>query len=201
MFNSFCRAALTHAPLANSGKLPFQGKQFLKHLPEAGLTISKNKTNYMVVNWKKGGCFISSLAGENFGVVAKNKKTDLFTSQISNKGKLIYTKDNKVLIESNLLPFEIMYPSVLKFLFLRLLCISLMRNRHFNIFVKRVLVKLLVLKKEKGVAVARREINLIDSSYHDYWVKNPWLLEFTCVPKFHASHMASQGYWQLSDDQ
>ena len=149
MFNSFCRAALTYAPLSNSGKLPFQGKQFLKHLPEAGLTISKTKNNYMVVNWKKGGCFISSLAGENYGVVAKNKKTDLFTSQISNKGKLIYTKDNKVLIESNLLPYEIIYPSVLKFLFLRLLCISLMRNRHFNIFIKRVLVKLLVLKKEK----------------------------------------------------
>ena len=201
MFNSFCRAALTHAPLADRGKLPFQSKQFLKHLPEAGLTISKIKNNYTVVNWKKGGCFSSSLTGENFGVVAKNKKTGLFASQISNKGKLIYTKDYKVLIESNLIPFEIIYPSVLKFLLLRLLCISLMRNRHFNIFVKRVLVKLLVLREKKGVAVARREINLKDSSYHDYWVENPRLLEFTCVPKFYATHMASQGYWQLSDDQ
>ena len=77
----------------------------------------------------------------------------------------------------------------------------LMRNRQINIFVKRILVKLLVLKKKKSVAVARRDINLNDASYHDYWVKNPRLLEFTFVPKFHATHMASQGYWQMSDDQ
>ena len=134
MFNSFCRAALIYAPLTNAGKLPFQDKQFLNHLPEAGLTISKSKNNYMVINWKKGGCFNSSLVGENFGMVAENKKKFLFASQISNRGTLIYKTDSKIVIESSLIGFKAIYPSVLKFLLLRSLCITLMRNRHINIF-------------------------------------------------------------------
>ena len=82
MFNSFCRAALIYAPLTNAGKLPFQDKQFLNHLLGRPNNIEIKKY-FMVINWKKGGCFNSSLVGENFGMVAENKKKFLFASQIS----------------------------------------------------------------------------------------------------------------------
>ena len=207
MFTSFCRAAAgastKHAeatPLPHARAEPFQ-----RHFPMAGWIITKNPHDYSIVNWRKSTIHYVSATHQvcDGGALASDSNQRWFTSQTAGEAaRLISADPSHIVIEASLVRYHVSFPTPLNMVVLRLLCVSVMRIPALNALIKQLLVWLLVSRKPTSNNLVRRSITLQPTLHiEDSWIKNPARLTLSPAPcAFHATHMASQGYWQHGDD-
>lgn len=209
MFNSFCRAAAAAAerPLPPAEPLPFdQDGSELKRFDEAGLVFDRSGGCYTVVNWRKGGVvqrYGGSVSLVDAGVCARDREGCWYTGQLPGEGtKVEWPRRDTLCIEGPLTKYHVSLPSPLDFIVLRILCLTVMRFRWSRDGIKRILVHLLITRRRTVRAVFRRTIRFGPAfSIEDEWaVPADGIERVEGAKAFQAIHMASQGYWQRSDD-
>ncbi|WP_193370352.1 hypothetical protein [Pelagibius marinus] len=209
MFNSFCRAAAAAAerPLPQAEPLPFeQDGSDLKRFDDAGLVFERSDGCYTVVNWRKGGVvqrYSGSSSQVDAGVCARDREGHWYTGQLAGEEtKIEWPSRDTLCIEGPLTKYHVSLPSPLDFIVLRILCLTAMRFRWSRDAIKRILVHLLITRRRSAKAVFRRIIRFRPAfSIEDKWVVPAEGIERVESAKaIQAIHMASQGYWQRSDD-
>ena len=212
MFNSYAwSATLVKAKKAtvnekNPGNLPCEEKEpFRKNFKEAGILVERGYDHYSIINYKKGGVVYhfnqKNLNYIDTGVVIRSPLGTLGSNHFYDKNKTLTIEDNRVLIKNRISAMPKKLSSPLKFLVLRFLCFTVFRSSRIREFTKRLLVKYLITKPKPWPIWNEREIllgenlKIIDQcdskrGYEKVEVKNPF------VP----IHMASQGYWQIQDE-
>ena len=136
------------------------------------------------------------------GILLKDKNNKLYSNQIWNNSNKIYLKNNEIKIVSYFSKLNKQLPNPYNYLILRLMNISIMRFRFLRELVKQQLAKLLITNKKIKKTTNNRiiqlgeEIKITDRqkgiSNKDILIKGDF---------FSAIHMASQGYWQIQDEE
>jgi len=214
MFNAYCWAAalFERSKGESSGKeqkVPAQSEGlWRKQFPEAGLLVDKGREHYTVISSSKGGV-VYHYPGDgrkpliDTGVLARAPGGKLYSSQAHQDDNRVRMEGDRMIVWAPMVRVHDRLPSPLEFLILRLLNITLMRNRHFRGLIKRILVRMLITGKKSLPLVNRREILLgRELSVTDTWegeAEGFTRIEYSRA--FGAIHMASQGYWQSQDDE
>ena len=111
-------------------------------------------------------------------------------------------KNNEIEIYSTFAKLEKNLPNPYNYLILRLLNISIMRIGFFREIIKQKLAKILITNKDFIKIKNTRSIKLgskIDFNDSQFGLsKNYTIVKDT---PFSAIHMASQGYWQIQDEE
>ena len=134
-----------------------------------------------------------------------NIRTALFNWLFARHGEgqlIVRIEDTVIDVWALLVEPNQSYPDPIKFIILRLLSLTFMRNKTFGKWIKKILVWLLINRKQKSEVTNHRKIKLGKSfTIIDEIDKLPadWSREDHDGP-FWAIHMASQGYWQKQDD-
>jgi hypothetical protein len=210
MFNAYCWAAVSWRDVdVTKAVLPLPAQSaeaFRRSFPETGLWVDAGPGHYTVVNTHKGGIVAHFPRGKaaiiDAGVVVRDASGRLGSSQA-------FSKDNRVTLESDLLTVEAVIspmpkqlPTPLKFLLLRLLCLTLFRLRPLREWVKRMLVRLLITRRQLWPVRNIRQICLGPRlTVSDQLIAVPGYQAIPDPGPFVAIHMASQGYWQLQDEE
>ena len=210
MFNAYCMAAaLYSADDVSNQHLPCHRETLgLVHFPKAGMVIYGDESNYSIIATHKGGVCYSfpkdkkDIAKIDTGIVYQDDKGKMYSNQI-------YQSDNKVIfnhktieITSQLFQVNQPLPSPSKFIILRGLALTIMRNQFALSVFKKMLVWLLINRKKKSTVTHVRQVQIgkeviiTDKTYNK---PNHWLQLSPDMP-FTVIHMASQGYWQKQDD-
>lgn len=207
-FNAYCHASVMDEQYRSSSEilLPFQRweKQRI-HFPEAGIIIDKGEDHYTIVNTHKGGV-VSHFAkkGESKfddGVVFRNKYGALASTQSYNTRNQFVLSEDKVTIESPIIEMPKKSPTPFQFLILRILGLTFFRSYHLRELVKQFLVRLLITRKRNWSFTNKRniyfgpEIKVNDESNTPKAFK-----KINGIKRFVSIHMASQGYWQIQDE-
>jgi len=217
-FNSYCWAAtvldenirgnlLDSSFVKNVPKLPYEReKDFRKIFKDSGIIIDSSKNHYTIISAKKGGVLMhfknNKLIIKDCGILLKDKNNKLYSNQIWNNSNKIYLKNNEIKIVSYFSKLNKQLPNPYNYLILRLMNISIMRFRFLRELVKQQLAKLLITNKKIKKTTNNRiiqlgeEIKITDRqkgiSNKDILIKGDF---------FSAIHMASQGYWQIQDEE
>ncbi len=210
MFNAYCWAATLWSQMEDKRAvlaLPAQGgKVFRRSFPQAGLWIDAGPGHYTIVSTHKGGVVAHFVPGKvafiDAGVVVRNASGRLGSSQS-------FSEDNKVSLEGDLLsvratisPMPKQLPTPLQFLVLRLLCLTIFRLRPLREWGKRLLVRLLITRRQQWPASNARQICLGPMlTVSDELIANTGYRSVPGLGPFVAIHMASQGYWQRQDEE
>lgn len=210
-FNSFCWAAILveknkHRE-AKITDLPCLQKDsnriFFKN---AGLTIDRGPRHYTIISSHKGGVVYHFLDDKkpkiNAGVIVENPKQIKGSTQAYSTGNQVENFDNMIIVTSKFSPMPKRLPGPFEFLSLRFLSLTFFRIRTFREIVKRVLVKLLITRKDYWPGKNVRTIYLGENLEIKDNVELP--ADFKIISAtgyFVAIHMASQGYWQIQDEE
>ena len=104
-----------------------------------------------------------------------------------------------MIIQSELEPVKQILPSPLKFIILRTLSITVFRSKILGNLVKQLLARILLSENKKTIGRVERHIFLSTGIVTDKILSGD--IELIADARgFIPSHMASQGYWQVSDD-
>jgi hypothetical protein len=213
MFNAYCwAAALSHAsdPALTSQEYPTipaqSGEPFRRRFPQAGLMVDRGARHYTVVNTHKGGVVAhfrdDAPALIDAGVVVRNRKGILGSSQAfspENPGQL---DGDRLTVDAGVGPMPKQLPTPLKFLALRLLCVTFFRSYHLRERVKQWLVWLLITRRQRWPVRNRRTIHLgPDLAISDELTMANGFVRENAPRAFISIHMASQGYWQCQDEE
>ncbi|WP_259781262.1 hypothetical protein [Aestuariispira ectoiniformans] len=209
MFNSFCRAAVaaTKKTEPEGQSLPFEREgSETKRFDDAGLLFHRSSGAYTVINWKKGGVvqrYSEKSCQVNAGFCARDRKGDWYTGQlVSDHIETEWLNSETLCVKGPLLKYHVALPSSFQMIVLRLLGLTALRFKCTRNAIKKILVYLLITRKRVSGAIFKRTIKLgPDFSIEDTWdVPVAGLERVEHVNSFQAIHMASQGYWQCSDD-
>ena len=202
MFNAYAWAAV-HPRTHTDAIIPCRAKPFRRHFDEAGLLIDRGKSHYSILSLSKGGV-VYHFENEkarliDCGVVIQARNGDQASTQNWSQHRTTVHEES-VEIESDLLPMQRQETSPLKYLALRFLCLSVMRNSWIRERVKQLLVKLLITRRAAAVGTSRRRITLGQNlRITDETSESGGYKTLEKRYSFVAIHMASQGYWQQSD--
>tara|TARA_B100000242_G_C43055458_1_gene493949 strand:+ start:2549 stop:4198 length:1650 start_codon:yes stop_codon:yes gene_type:complete len=217
-FNSYCWAAtVLEENIKNNQehksdtkyypRLPCERiEKFRKIFKDSGIIIDSSKNHYTIISAKKGGVLMhfknNKLIIQDLGILLKDKKNKLYSNQIWNESNKIHLKNNKLTINSYFAKLNKQLPNPYNYLILRFMNISIMRFKLLRELAKKKLAKFLIMNKNIKKAINTRtiilgeEIKISDSqigiSKKDTLIKGE---------NFSAIHMASQGYWQIQDEQ
>lgn len=208
IFNSYCWAAsLLEEEQAsdNIPLLPFMSNEpFTNFYNKAGLFIDRGIDHYTIINTSKGGIIYHYCNGSpkviNGGIVIKNNNNK-YGSALS--GSLVnFSSDKKTIeISSSIGPMPKSRPGPWQFLILRLCSVSLFKSFLFREWVKKSLVKFLITEKKSWPIKNIRTIYLGKSlRFEDKTSNSNGFKVVTDVDNFVPIHMASQGYWQIQDE-
>jgi len=177
-----------------------------KYFKEAGLIVDKRKDSYTIISAHKGGVVYSYQGAHckiDTGVVIKDTKGRLYSSQGYNQDNQVALDDDKISITAKFSCMKKQLPSPLQFILLRILNITVMRSSNMGNWIKKQLVRYLITGKNFAPLSNQRTINLDNTlEISDEFKGN--ISEFQKVSistPFSAIHMASQGYWQRQDDE
>ncbi len=214
MFNAYAWAAalasVPHTSESSASKLltiPCRDGQLnRKYFPLAGLLLDRGPAHYSIICTHKGGVVYHFQAGHNAfinaGVVIRNKKGHYASSQAYNQQNIVRQLDEwrfEIISQMTAMPKQL--PGPLKFLVLRLFCLTLFRSVLLREWIKRQLVNLLITRHKYWPAFNRRIISLGEALLIEDQINLPTgyqLVENAEV--FVSIHMASQGYWQIQDE-
>jgi hypothetical protein len=177
-------------------------KSKTRNFPDAGLYLHRNKDYISTINVKRGGWFSltknssDSSTVINPGPVAKTDNGKVLRAV---RGKLISYSRDKMIIKSDLEIIERMLPSPIKFIILRVLSLTIFRSVRLGNSIKKLLAKLLILENGKNYGSVERTIIFSTGVATDKILSGDVKL-ITNTDGFSPSHMASQAYWQVSDD-
>lgn len=210
MFNAYCWAAelwnemdATTAVLA----LPAQGgKAFRRSFPQAGLWVDAGQGHYTIVNTHKGGVVAHFLSGKvaliDAGVVVRSASGRLGSSQAFSEHNQVALDGDLLRVEATISPMPKHLPTPLQFLVLRVLCLTIFRLRPSREWVKRLLVHMLITRRQGWPVSNVRQISL--GPLLTVSDQLTTATGYRAVPdpgSFVAIHMASQGYWQQQDEE
>ena len=210
MFNSYAWAACIEHKNKNSYKgdinLPMNSKKIsCKHFNDAGIIIDKGMNHYTIISTFKGGVIYhfnkKNKLQIDSGILLKNKINKIGSNQSFNKNNYVKIKNNTIYIESIISTMPKRIPTPFQFLIIRILSISVFKVKFLREFFKRTLVRLLVTRKNYWPVKNIRKIKLGENlSYTDQInPKNDYkLIKNNHI--FVSIHMASQGYWQIQDE-
>lgn len=213
MFNAYCWAAVLaknteRACVADIQLLPALNNQPLRqHYPQAGLLIDRGERHYSIISIHKGGVVNHFVDGKlvchDVGLVVRNPEGRIGSTQTySSINRVVWYGDQQFVIECNFSPMPKQLPGPWQFLVLRLFCISVFRFSTIREFVKKQLVRLLITGAKPWPANNKRTIKLgVDLTIEDESVLPGGYQRISNIPTFVPIHMASQGYWQIQDEQ
>jgi len=210
MFNSYCIASGgVEASNKVCPQMPCHDENFgLVHFPDAGLIVHGDNHAYTVVSSNKGGvCYhfprVNGIRPViDFGAVYQGQNGKHFSTQAFDQKNMVRIEDAVIDVWARLVEPNQSYPGPVKFIILRLLSLTFMRNTIFRKWIKKILAWLLVNRKRKSEVTNHRKIKLGKKfAILDEVDKLPadWSREDHDGP-FWTIHMASQGYWQKQDD-
>ena len=187
---------------ANARKKPEIEKCTIKErsFKDAGLIQKSTIKGKMVINTRRGGWFCMVDSDGNNRVfeepVARDCRGHILRPV---RGILKSQSQDQIKIESELEISERMLPTAFKFIILRALSLTLFRSVVLGNFVKYVLVSLLISDGKAVKGRVSRTINITNGTFHDVLLSGK--VELVENSRFFSPmHMASQGYWQVSDD-
>ena len=210
IFNDYAIAAYYNKKVKKKAKpliLPYQKKNFKTWFSKSGWFVESGKGFYTIINFKKGGAYVhfknSKERYEDPGLVAKSVNRKLFTSFNSKALNIAKLKFNARKLEVNfkLSVTNHQYPTPIKFIILRVLSLTVFKSLYIGNLIKISLANYLIKKRKiSNVEVKRsymlgknfKVLNKISEQNKFKVLENN--------KNFSNMHMASQGYWQISDD-
>ena len=212
LFNDYALAAVEYASrpkeeTAHASSLPSDGPAFRKHFSEAGLFIDRGPRHYTIISTHKGGALLhfedDICVLNDPGFVAKDTKDRIFTSQFYDRNTKVDSQGDNLKITANIRPVKRQLPTPFRFIILRILSLTLFRSLRLGNAIKNILAKLLVTAKPRPIGTVVRTVTLgKNMKYTDRMDNESSEQQLTAIkaPRFSAIHMASQGYWQKSDN-
>lgn len=218
-FNSYCWAAALMADnnslfssvdagnLENNLTLPALDASLMrKHFPQAGLLINRGMQHYTIVSTHKGGVVYHFVAGkakiQNAGIVVRHAGGALGSSQSYSTSNKTNLHGDTLEIRAAITPMPKQLPSPLQFIALRILCVSLFRFAALREWVKQQLVRMLITGAKPWPAWNTRVIQLGEKlTFTDEPSLPSGYAQCSDVKTFVPIHMASQGYWQVQDEE
>ncbi|MDR7866259.1 MAG: hypothetical protein RIN56_05525 [Sporomusaceae bacterium] len=211
MFNSYCWAAALAKSVKDSsiqlGLLPCSDTRLKDvHFQQAGIFIKSTPEHYTVVAIKKGGVVASySRDGTNRmidgGSIVVRERT-AYSTQIFGEHETEWDNGTlSVTVEPRAINHR--YPKPWQFILLRVLNITMMRNRWFNGIIKKMLVAMLMTNIKKYGTTLIRKINFSGGLAHvrcEWKEYKPEHAQLYSGGEFKSIHMASAGYWQRGDE-
>lgn len=197
LFNDTVLAAVHFKQRKHSRKSDIQ----TMHYEDAGLLVHRGESHITTVNTRRGG-WISRIPinkGQRSIECEPAGHDDKGRLLCAKNGEVVSFQDNKLEIRADFFPVQRMMPSPFKFIILRGLSMTVFHSLHGGNWIKRMLSALLLKSSGSPAGWVIRRIDLntgeIDDEVHD--------TSFTPLKDatgFSPMHMASQGYWQVSDD-
>ena len=210
-FNAYCWAAVLYEQRKayDKSKLQVPCMQAIsqrKYFVDAGLLIDQGVEHYTIVNTHKGGVLYHFRNGKSViqdaGVVVRDKKGMAASTQGFCTDNPAQLKGDILTVQASLQAMPRRLPTPFKFMGLRLLCLTVFRSRTLREWVKRILVKLLITRNKALPAKNTRTITLgIGLTIQDQTDLPPRCQKMENPGPFVAIHMASQGYWQIQDEE
>jgi len=203
-FTSYCLAA--SKPRVESEKpLPVKQKPFQESFKQAGLFIDHGQDHHTIVSTSKGGVVYHYVEGRlkvcNPGLASQSAKKS-YSTQAYDPTNPVGIKDGEITVECKFTPVLRRLPTPFQFIILRILNLTIMRNYGARDMVKQFLVKFLITGKMKHLGINRRVIKLgKDLQIGDTPTLPPGMNALHQTKPFSAIHMASQGYWQIQDEE
>lgn len=210
MFNAYCWAAAEMAARGVSTLPPVlparTGVRQRIRFEQAGLLVDAGPSHYTIVSLHKGGACYHFVNGRrariDAGVLARARNGKWYSSQSYQLAPVCSVDGDRVTVTAPLVRVNRQLPGPLQFAVLRVLTLTLMRSLVLGNLIKQMLVKMLITGARPSGASNRRTIVLgPDMTISDALEGDRQGLERVDQPEFSAIHMASQGYWQLSDEQ
>ena len=179
---------------------------FRKDFPQAGMVLDRGADHYTVVNYKKGGVVQHYLDGQlnriDAGIVIKSSREKFGSSQHYDVRAEIEFKNSIITIKSQIAEMPKRLPTPFQFLILRMLCFSVFRFSGIRELIKRALVKFLITRPKLWPIWNTRKIELgRDLRIHDEYCLPSGYGAIPDLKAFVPIHMASQGYWQMQDEE
>lgn len=195
-FNDMVLAAVNAQNLHDDDLPPAETRNF----PDAGLYVHRSEASTVTVNVKRGGWMtVTPDAGMTQVRPEPTAQTPDGVVLRPVRGAITKQTDDVMVIEADLEQVERMLPTPLKFIVLRLLSLTAFRSARLGNQVKRMLAKLLLSEKGKSSGRIERTIALAAGTVTDKIISGD--ARIIGAPRgFSPMHMASQGYWQVSDD-
>lgn len=213
MFNAYAWAASIRAS-RNSSKSPLLSPELPSHVnqplrvyfSQSGILIDRGRRHYTIINTKKGGIIYHFVCGRavlvDAGAVVCDPLGRYGSVMLSN---MIETNNQgsrivEVCGSFSLMPKQLPSPS--QFLVLRLLSVTIFRFGWFRELVKKNLVKMLISRRKTWPVRNKRKIELGEKlSVEDNIEIAFGYSEVKYRGSFIPIHMASQGYWQMQDEE
>jgi hypothetical protein len=214
MFNAYAWAAAM-AKSAHTGAniippaptIPCRNAQPLrKHFPQAGLWLDRGPAHYTIVNTHKGGVIYHFRQGcrarINAGIVIRDAKGRYASSQAYNQHNIVQHQGDQLEIAAQIAAMPKQLPGPLQFLLLRLLCLTAFRSAALREWIKRRLVNMLITRRQRWPVTNLRAIRLGEALTVEDKTRVPTGYQrIENTSSFVSIHMASQGYWQIQDEQ
>lgn len=205
MFNAYCWAATLEEP--DSGLvLPIQTQPFRKSFSDSGLIVDRGSDHYTIVAGKKGGVVYhfenDRLAALDAGVVVEGRDGLKGSSQAIQKDARITEEESQLTIEADLLPILRRRAAPIPLLGLRVLSMTIMRWSLIREWIKQLMAWLLITRVGARMGTNRRCIQLGPKvAIKDETRCEAGFEVVADAESFVAIHMASQGYWQVQDEE
>lgn len=175
-------------------------------LPQAGLLIDRGKRHYSLISTHKGGVVYHFVDQQQVrvdsGLVMRDRRGQLGSTQGNNPDNRVIRTETSLQVTAPFTAMPRQLPGPLQFLMIRLLSLTAFQSRPLREWIKRRLVSLLITRKTTWPISNQRMIHLgPDLSIQDTPSR---MLGYHPVPvpgAFVPIHMASQGYWQIQDEQ
>jgi hypothetical protein len=187
--------------------LPCQDPQPMrKHYSQAGLWLDRGPTHFTIVSTHKGGVIYHFKQGRspiiNAGVVVQDTKARVGSTQCYDTQNTVNQSGDQLEITSHITVMPKQLPSPLQFMALRILSLTVFRSAALREWIKRRLVMLLITRRKSWPVKNIRRIQLGSSlRLHDTTSLTSGYQVVRNVGAFVPIHMASQGYWQIQDEE
>ncbi len=215
MFNAYAWAAAISDKATSSSPnavppaptIPCKSYQPLcKHFPQAGLWLDRGPAHYTLINTHKGGVVYSFRQGHpvliDAGVVIRDPKGRCGSTQVYDPSNVVSQQNDQLEISAPIAAMPKQLPGPLQFVILRVLCLTAFRFVWLREWIKRRLVNLLITRREYWPVRNQRSITLGEAvKIEDNIVLPSGYKRVANIGTFVPIHMASQGYWQIGDEE
>ena len=212
MFNSYCWAAELcsqheHAPQSSTTVLPcLRAAAARTQFPEAGLVVDQGPEHYTIVSTRLGGALShfkhEQAAQHNTGVVVRDPKGRFGSTWVVAANAEKHLDGDTLIVDAPVGQMTKRLPDPAGFWMLRTICSTLFRFGPLREWAKRQLASWLITKVNRWPAKNVRTIELgYDLIVTDDTTADAGYVVMNDVANFVPIHMASQGYWQLQDEE
>jgi len=207
MFNAYCWAATLTNKARSALTLPvMESQSWRKVFRHGGLLVDRGENHYTIVSTAKGGVIVhyvdQKLQLINSGVVIKSPANKLGSSHYAGNHEIKYDSDNRLLVKTEIAAMPKASPTTFQFLVIRFLSFTLFRFTGIREWFKQKLVKLLITKNKIWPVINERTISLGENLKFDDETDMPeGYSKVKNAHNFVPIHMASQGYWQIQDEE